>query len=355
MPHAAGGHRWVELVLRDHSTEPEIGGVVCNLRDVTERRRLLGELEERNAFLASLAVSSSTALFEQDSVSGLAWANENWEEITGVSVEDSLGDRWRSLFEPGEGAAHRDLEGALPGPEPPTRLRLIRPDGEQRWLDLRSTVLPADDQGVVRRIGGIEDVTQVVESEAARGRLTAVFDATDDLVILAAPNGEVVYANRAAQDFLGPSVHDLADNPALAEVVRTVDEAVFVNGRSSWRGEVVLADTTGSGPHVARGPGPPGRRRGTSSTSPPRRATSRERIELEQSLERQATARPAHRTAQPDAAVRAHPRGLGGDRRATPAAGSRCCSSTSTTSRSSTTAWATPWATSCSRPSPTAS
>jgi diguanylate cyclase (GGDEF)-like protein/PAS domain S-box-containing protein len=47
MRHADGDWRWVEMILRNLSNEPAVGGLVLNCRDVTEQRRLQDELHHQ--------------------------------------------------------------------------------------------------------------------------------------------------------------------------------------------------------------------------------------------------------------------------------------------------------------------
>ncbi len=245
LPHADGGYRWVEMVMHDHSDDPEVGGIVCNLRDVSERRRLVSELRQTNEVLETIAFSSSTGLFEQDSVEGLTWVNERWTEITGLSERESMGDGWQRLLDPGDRAELMPLETCPAGREDAHRLGITRPDGERRWIDVRTTVMAPEDDGRIRRFGGIEDVTRVVEAEAARHRLAAIFDATDDLVVLADPDGTIIYANEAAHAFLGPAMDSLASDPRLVGVAEGVTEALSVHGLTRWSGELTLSGVDG--------------------------------------------------------------------------------------------------------------
>jgi len=60
---AAGGWRNVEAVVRDHLVDPAVGGLVVNMRDVTDRRRLEDQLRHR-AFHDGLTGLANRALLE---------------------------------------------------------------------------------------------------------------------------------------------------------------------------------------------------------------------------------------------------------------------------------------------------
>ena len=252
MREPGGGWRWMRVLATDLRDVDGVEGVVLMLSDVTDavldriaRAESEERLRRRNDLLESLAFSSTTGLFEQDSVNGLVAANANWVEITGVSEEAAQGTGWHQLFDPADLGEVQDLGGLPPGLEEPVRRRLRRPDGEYRWVDMRSTVLPADADGVVRRVGGIEDVTAMVEAEAGMARLVSVFDTTDDLVLLTSVEGDVLYANQAVTDFFGAEIPPLQDHPDFAEVVDGVTAALAPGGAGRWSGEVTLSGRSG--------------------------------------------------------------------------------------------------------------
>ena len=101
VPHSDGGTVWLESVLSNHLDDPEIQGIIGNFRDVTEQRRLVQELEARSEVFRSLAFSSTTGLFEEDSVQGTTHVNERWIEITGVPAQQAQAEGWQRALLPG--------------------------------------------------------------------------------------------------------------------------------------------------------------------------------------------------------------------------------------------------------------
>lgn len=246
VPHRDGGLRWIEVALWSRLDDPDVQGVVANFRDVTEHRRLVAELEERSEVLRSLAFSSSTGLFEQDSVNGLTYVNERFVEIVGLPAAECLGDGWRQLLDGPELEGVTALGEAAPGNESTVRVEFTHPDGHRRWIDLRSTVTPPDAAGVRRRFGGIEDVTAIVEAEESLRRLAEVFDITDDLVLLLDAAGRPIYLNQAARDFVGDDPSYLDGHPDLHEVGEAVEASFREPGVNLWSGEATLESRTGA-------------------------------------------------------------------------------------------------------------
>jgi diguanylate cyclase (GGDEF)-like protein/PAS domain S-box-containing protein len=96
--HADGGWRAVETVVEDRLDDPAIGGLVLNMRDVTERKKLEDELRHQ-AFHDSLTGLANRSLFEGRMTHALAIANRRGRSF-GVlfldlddfkTINDSLG------------------------------------------------------------------------------------------------------------------------------------------------------------------------------------------------------------------------------------------------------------------------
>jgi diguanylate cyclase (GGDEF)-like protein/PAS domain S-box-containing protein len=240
-------HRhWLELTFWSHLDDPDVQGVVVNFRDVTDQRRLVSVLEERSRALESLAFSSSTGLFEQDTVNGITHVNERFVEIAGQSAEECMGQGFRKLLDTGVVEGVPPLVEASSGDQDTVRFPFTRPDGDRRWVDLRYVALPMEPDGLLRRYGGIEDVTAIVEAEESLMRLAEVFDLTDDPVLLIEPYRPPLYMNQAAKEILGEDGNSLVSHPDLQEVWEAVETAFQDPEVNLWAGEVTLRSGKGA-------------------------------------------------------------------------------------------------------------
>ncbi len=98
---------WVELVLTNLLDEPELGGIVGHVRDITERRRT----EEEVQFQASVLDAVGQAITARD-LDGIAifW-NPAATDLFGYTAEEMLGRRMGDLIAPAPGYEEH-LEGA---------------------------------------------------------------------------------------------------------------------------------------------------------------------------------------------------------------------------------------------------
>jgi diguanylate cyclase (GGDEF)-like protein/PAS domain S-box-containing protein len=84
--HADGGWRWVEATMTDHTTDPSVGGIVTNTRDVTEQVEALDRLAHE-ATHDSLTGLANRTLLEERLNQALGAAQRHGEIIAAVFVD----------------------------------------------------------------------------------------------------------------------------------------------------------------------------------------------------------------------------------------------------------------------------
>ena len=82
--HANGEWRWIEAACVNLLANPHVAGIVCNLRDVTERHEAEQALRQSEERFKALVQSSPTGIFQQNAEGEIIYVNERWMEITGV-------------------------------------------------------------------------------------------------------------------------------------------------------------------------------------------------------------------------------------------------------------------------------
>jgi two-component system, cell cycle sensor histidine kinase and response regulator CckA len=105
----------------------------------------------------------------------------------------------------------------------PSRFRIVRADGDCRWLEYRATVDP--DTGLIYVVG--QDVTE--REDAWLERLAEAFDRAPVGVALVAPDGAVLRANETLAALVGRTPDALAD-------ATIVDLLADEDGRGVWQG-----------------------------------------------------------------------------------------------------------------------
>jgi diguanylate cyclase (GGDEF)-like protein/PAS domain S-box-containing protein len=159
------GRRWWALGLRERSAEQRV-------------REHLEASEERFRVLAEQA---PIGIFRSDVGLRLGYANARCAEIFGLGADDVLGAGWLvALPEDDRRRVVDALEDVLGGREVELhQLRLQRPGGDVRWVDLRVAPLRTVDKAA-GFIGSVEDVTdrrlleQALAHDASHDRLTGL-------------------------------------------------------------------------------------------------------------------------------------------------------------------------------------
>jgi PAS domain S-box-containing protein len=144
-------------------------------REIRDRTRELRSSEER---FRSLSSASPIGIFETDEQGRCVYTNPRWQEISGLTFDQSLGDGWSQVLLPEDRgeiiAAWRD---ATASHEPfHGEFRLRSPDGTVRWASCHSAALRRDDGSTTGFVGTIEDISfqKQAEAELVRAREAAL-------------------------------------------------------------------------------------------------------------------------------------------------------------------------------------
>ncbi|HWO13008.1 MAG TPA: PAS domain S-box protein, partial [Polyangiaceae bacterium] len=222
------------------------------------------ELPRSEVRLRQAVHVAQLGIFEHDHASDTIYFSPEHREIYGwgPEVEPTI-QRIMSVAHPGDmsrvgsaiARAHDpsgdgvcDVEG-----------RLLRPDGDVRWIHTRSQTFFASVGGrrvPVRTVGASLDVSERKQTLERQQRLVSILDATPDLVGIAALDGTLLYVNRAAREAFG-----LAAEASLADIVAKIGEGlreqlaeVIVPSAlrdGLWRGEVVSKAPTAAESHYS--------------------------------------------------------------------------------------------------------
>ena len=153
-----------------------------------------------------------------DRVPALAWSalpdgsldffNQRFRDYTGLSSDQLYGSEWKS-------AVHRDdiqqletwWQGLRQSQAGTTEVRLRRFDGEYRWFQITASPLYDEHANLVRWCGINTDINDIKCSEQKlqqeEADLRTITDAIRQSIVVLAPDGTTLYANRVALDHTG--------------------------------------------------------------------------------------------------------------------------------------------------------
>ena len=235
---ATGTQRWLSINAAPlSSTNGTVERVVATIEDITERRERESELRRSEQRYRNLTENSPVAinLFDEDGTT--VWGNDAVVDLLGLDNRDDL--IGRSIFEfihpDDHDIAETELKEVLSGDAVvgPTNFRLVRADGELRYVQVKTTVGWYEGERVGQAVA--VDVTELREKEMElrenERRYRTVVEMSP-VPIFVHGDGEIIYTNDAMvglvdaddqSDVLGTSVEqyvDLDDHGDVLEVAR---------------------------------------------------------------------------------------------------------------------------------------
>ncbi|MBI3661354.1 PAS domain S-box protein, partial [Candidatus Acetothermia bacterium] len=190
------------------------------LEDITETKRIVEELRKSEERLRQLFENANDGIYIRDSDGTIKFANRRFAEMNGLPPEQVVGRKITDLFlltpEERERISQHVQEALVRG-EPPAMLevRLLRPDGSIGYVQGNLAFIKERGQvqemfGIVRDITERKQLeTQLKESEE---RYRDLIENATDMIITIDLQGNFVYGNKKAIEFLGYSYEEAVEN-----------------------------------------------------------------------------------------------------------------------------------------------
>ncbi len=211
------------ILVRDEAGTPvAIGGIVT---DVTSRVQAEEEAR-RSAERLSLALEgASDGLWDWDLTTDEVFLSPRWKEMLGYRDDDLANSlaTWEELVHPEDLPMAKAAVGACLSRESDEfrlEVRMRHKEGGERVILSRAGALRDEATGrAIRLVGTHVDLTPVRRLEEdllrSRARLQGSVDVTADLVTQVDAHGKILFANWAAEPFLGLSPEKCVGMPAF--------------------------------------------------------------------------------------------------------------------------------------------
>ena len=252
--HQDGQYRWVEGIGRNLLDDPDMPGIVINVRDITERVESETTLRQTQARFEALVEHASDLITVNELDGTLTYASPSAKRVLGYEPSDLVGHQARDLIHPDDIARLEQEAWAQfeKGVAEPILYRARHRDGT--WHDLESIITDLTEEPAVRgTVTNARDVSERLAAEHRANDLVEILEATSELVVVSDGAGNVVYVNRSARALLGAyegqHVTELSSDATL-ERLRT-DIMPTARQRGAWTGELDLIDASGGAIPVA--------------------------------------------------------------------------------------------------------
>lgn len=230
-----GEWRWVETTASNHLDNPVIGGLICNSRDVTDKKKQDDEnrmfqqkIEEQNQMMVEVLEQMRDGFLTVTLEGTIIYWNAEAERISGMCKEKALGNRLWDLYPGIEQTPYYSVyEQLLVSPEPVQEV--VYSPFHLSWVELRA----------YRTQRGISvffrDITKQITAEEELRKLSLIASETNNPVIVQDAERKVKWVNRAFTDLsgyrfeecLGKFIGDICDGPETdIETLRYVREKI---------------------------------------------------------------------------------------------------------------------------------
>ena len=159
----------------------------------------------------------------------LDFVNQRFREYTGLSSDQLTGWEWKSVVHPDDiqklGTWWQDVRQSQQAGT--TEKRLRRFDGAYRWFRIAAAPVRDEQANLVRWCGINTDIDDLKCSEQKfrqeAADLRTITDAIRQSVVVLAPDGNTIYANRVALDLTGLTIAEVNDKGFFARVFHPDD------------------------------------------------------------------------------------------------------------------------------------
>jgi diguanylate cyclase (GGDEF)-like protein/PAS domain S-box-containing protein len=174
----------------------------------SELRRAVEVLHGGEDIFAALAAHTPVGIFISSAEGGAVYVNERWCELTGLTLEEAMGDGWAVALHPEDAQrVNREwAEAAAHGRDSVVEYRFVHRNGSVFWIEGYAATLRAEDGRVLGWVGTCLDFTARREAEE---RFRRAFTDAPIGMALVSPDGRWLQANEALCGLLGYSEEEL--------------------------------------------------------------------------------------------------------------------------------------------------
>ena len=228
-----------------------IVGTSTNVTELKHTEAALRQSEERFRILSA---SAPIGIYQTDAEGRCVYTNKRWQEITGLTLAESLGDGWeRSLHPEDREAVFTEWNRYVhEGGEFSLEFRFLTPWGDVRWVLERATAIRSDTGEIIGYVGVNQDITDRKQVETAlresEQRLQAILDNSPAVIYLIDRQNRHLLVSRSYAQLLSKFPENLIGK-SIYEVWPTEIADIFaVNNRQVLQGNQ-LVETEEDAPH----------------------------------------------------------------------------------------------------------
>ncbi|WP_052049860.1 PAS domain S-box protein [Leptolyngbya sp. KIOST-1] len=177
-------------------------------QELAQRARMQTVLQESEARFRTLSAAAPVGILQTNADGICLYANAAWQQMAGLSLENSLGNGWlRAVHPEDRGWVLAAWEAYLEDQRvEQAEFRLLTPQRATRWISARAATLKSATDEIVGYVLTYEDITERKQAEQAlrdsEQRLQAILDHSPAIIYVIDPQSRHLLANRSYADQL---------------------------------------------------------------------------------------------------------------------------------------------------------
>ncbi len=207
-----GALRWIAVwgLLAPQAPE-EVQHLIGVVADITDRKQAEENLRSSEERFRQIAENIDDVFWLATADQSPLYVSPTFQKVWGRSPEGLTYASFLDTLHPDDRVkvTARSLTSHLADPQGPppehdeVEYRILRPDGEVRWISDRAFPV-YDEAGQLQRIAGVaKDITQRKQLEQEQARLLAILEASPDHIGIATPDAAIIWNNRQAKRIRG--------------------------------------------------------------------------------------------------------------------------------------------------------
>jgi PAS domain S-box-containing protein len=212
-------------------TETDNGGLICVVRDITERKEREEEIKHLKDRLELAVDGAELGVWDWDMTTDEVEFNEQWAQMLGYSlneIEPHL-NAWQKRVHPDDVAdAEAAIDSHITGETDyyDTEHRLQTADGDWKWIrDVGKTVERDADGNPVRAVGIHIDIDEQKQREQKLQQFQEAIEQTAHIVYITDTDGTIEYVNPAFEAITGFSESEaVGQDPSILQSGEYGDE-----------------------------------------------------------------------------------------------------------------------------------
>jgi PAS domain S-box-containing protein len=232
-------HCVANVALRNE--EGEATAVLEISTDITKRKQAEETLQESEERFRSLSESSPMGVFHTDKEGRVHYTNKRWQEMTGLTLEESLGFGWSNALHPDDKKTLLEEWNRCLSEQKgySGEFRLVSKSGEVKWVYTKTAPIRSETGQVIGHVGSNQDITERKQAEDTLRQYEFMVESAHDAIFFKDRQSRYIIANDktlesfglSREQVIGKSDYEIMPDREQAKQNIDDDQAVLETGK----------------------------------------------------------------------------------------------------------------------------